>query len=241
MHPDPISINIRLKRRNYKWIYLRLHFREYLQKNKSIIIIQSLWRGFCLRKHIKKQDDNYTYELLVRCLDKYINDLKFNKEINSLISKKKRRNENLPSDISENIAKFAIARKYNIMPCWDTDRGDLVINKICILKQIEVKGFMSSGPTSFGPTETWDLLYFIDGRDILNKNFKVYEVKLSNKNQNFRNMKFSKKETYENICDTGRRPRGVFNNTLKPQLGKYCKLIFDGHVSKLKNDFKKTY
>lgn len=196
---------------------------------KNIIKIQSIWR----RYKIKKQDDKYTYPILIKCLEKYINDLKFNKNINLLLSKKKRRNENLPSDISENIAKFAISKKYGLMPCWDTDKGDLVINKN-IFRQIEVKGFMSSGPSSFGPKENWDLLYFVDARDIINKNFKVYEVKLSNKNKIFRNIKISKKEKYSDICDSGRRPRGCFDTIFKPQLGKYCKLIFNGHISLLK-------
>ena len=55
-----------------------------------------------------KLADNYSLDILNKCLDKYISDLNFNKTINMLMSKKKRRNENFPSDISENIAKFAI-------------------------------------------------------------------------------------------------------------------------------------
>ena len=42
-------------------------------------------------------------------------------------------------------------------------------------------------------------------------------------------------ETYGNIADIGRRPRGCFYNIFKPQLGCHCKLIFDGHISKLDN------
>lgn len=199
----------------------------------SAIKIQSYWRGFNLRRKFSTLNDNYTFEILNRCLDKYINDLKFNDEINALLSKKKRRNENFPSDISENIVKFAIFKKNGIMPCWDTDKGDIIIDKKGVFKRIEVKGFMSSGPSSFGPREMWDLLYFVDGQDILNKNFKVFEVKLSNKNEIFRNIKLSKKETFGNIADAGRRPRGSFYNIFKPELGKYCKLIFDGHISNL--------
>ena len=68
-------------------------------------------------------------------------DLDFTKKINIHKKKKKRRNENFPSDISENIVKFAIAKKYGVMPCWDTDKGDLIIKKKNIFIQIEVKGF----------------------------------------------------------------------------------------------------
>ena len=65
--------------------------------------------------------------------------------------------------------------------------------------------------------------------------FKVYEIKLSNKNEIFRNINISKKETYGNIAESGRRPRGSFYKIFKPQLGCHCNLIFDGHISELDN------
>lgn len=177
-----------------------------------------------------KLADNYSFDILNKCLDKYISDLNFNKTINMLMSKKKRRNENFPSDISENIAKFAIYKKYGIMPSWDTDKGDLIYNK----KRFEVKGFISDGPSSFGPKEMWDVLYFVDAIDILNKNFKVYEIKLSNTSEIFRNIKFNNKETFDQIATIGKRPRAEFHTQIKPQIDNYCQLIFDGHVSQLK-------
>lgn len=197
--------------------------------------IQSRWRGYHVRRNFRKLNDNYTFEILDKCIDKYIDDLQFNSEINARMSKKKRRNENFPSDISENIAKFAVFKKYHVMPCWDTHKGDIAIDKIGLFKQLEIKGFMSSGPASFGPKEAWDILYFVDARDIYNKNFKVYEVKMTNKNEIFRNIKISKTENYGIIADSGRRPRGSFDTVFKPQLGNDCKLIFDGHISELDN------
>lgn len=123
------------------------------------------------------------------------------------------------------------------MPCWDTDKGDIVINKLSLFKQIEIKGFMSDGPSSFGPSEKWDLLYFVDARDTLNFNFKVYEIKLSNKNEIFRNIKINKNETYGEIADNNQRGklRGCFETVFKHQLGDKCKLIFNGHISNLNN------
>ena len=207
-----------------------------IAKPNSCIKIQALWRGYNLRKELKKPNDNYDLSLLHRCLNYYIAGLNFNAVINNQLSQKKRRSENFPSDISENIVKFVICCIYGIMPCWDTKKGDLVIDKKNIpFKQVEVKGFMSPGPSSFGPKEKWDLLYFVDGQDIINKKFKVYEVKLSNENEIFRNINISKKETYGNIADSGRRPRGCFYKIFKPQLGRHCKVIFDGHISKLDN------
>jgi hypothetical protein len=195
---------------------------------------------------LSKLLDNYSFNILNECLDKYINDLNFNININKHFDKKKtivfpsgisvniskvkkRRNENFPSDISENIAKFAIYKKYGIMPSWNTDKGDLIYNK----KRLEIKGFMSVGPSSFGPTETWDKIYFVNAIDIFNKNFKVYEISLSNKCEIFRKIQISQNETFGHIADSGKRPRGDFYGVIKPQIENYCKLIFDGHISNL--------
>ena len=209
-----------------------------LKKYCFCVKIQSCWRGYNLRKHLKKSNDNYTFTILNRCIDKYISDLKFNEEINLLMSKKKRRNENFPSDISENIVKLVIFITYGIMPCWDTKKGDIIIDKNNIFRQIEVKGFISNGPSSFGPKEEWDLLYFVDGQEVTNKKFKVYEVKLSNKNEIFRNINISKKETYGDIADKGKRPRGSFYTIFEPALkDEHCRIIFDGHISELNNRF----
>lgn len=204
-------------------------------EDNPITRIQALVRGYLLRKYFMRLDDNMTYLLLVQCLYHYNDNLNLTEKLNKFLSKKKIRNENFPSHISENIVKFAIFKKYGIMPCWDTNKGDAVINKMNIRIQIEIKGFMSDGPSSFGPTEMWDMLYFVDAKDTMNCNFKVYEIKLSNKNNVFRNIKLSKKETYGEIADSKRRPRGSFEKIFKPQLGDHCKLIFDGHISELDN------
>tara|TARA_Y100000780_G_C13688585_1_gene418610 strand:+ start:488 stop:1081 length:594 start_codon:yes stop_codon:yes gene_type:complete len=196
----------------------------------SIYKFQSLWRGYKIRKLLKETTDNYTLKILNECINKYICDIQFNKKINSLLSNKKRRNENFPSDISENIVKFVIFKKYNIMPSWDTKKGDIIIYKMGLFKQIEIKGFMSDGPSSFGPNENWDILYFVDAKDFINKNFKVYEIKLSNKSSIFKNIQISKKETFYDIISSKRRPRGSFENIFKKQLKEYCKLIFSGNI-----------
>ena len=102
-------------------------------------------------------------------------------------------------------------------------------------KQIEVKGFMSDGPSSFGPTENWDWIYFVDARDTRNSRFKVYEIKLSNTSQVFRSVKLNKKESYGEIADNNQRGklRGCFEKIFKPQLENNCNLIFDGDISQL--------
>lgn len=202
--------------------------------NMSNIKIQSLWRGYNIRKKNKVLHDSFTYDILITCIDQYQNVIKNEKNINTNLKKKKIRLSNFPSHISENIAKFAIYNKYNIMPTWDTDKGDLFLP--VVNKQLEIKGSinLNNGPPTFGPTEEWDYLYFVDGVDNHNKKYKVYEVKLSNKSTTWRNLKVSKSQTFYDQCLQKRRPRLKFNEIQK-QLGDKCQLIFDGHISKLKN------
>lgn len=200
--------------------------------NKNALIIQKNYNGFLTRKQLSDLNDNFTFELLKKLYNKYIDGLLFTININNQLLKKKIRNENFPSHISENIVKFAIYKKYNIMPCWDTNVGDLIINKNNILKKIEVKGFMSTGPTSFGPTENWDWIYFVDAINILTKKIIIYEIKLSNKNIIWQNIKINKNQTYYDQCVQKRRPRLSFQQ-IKNQLIEYCTIIFTGNIDDL--------
>lgn len=129
--------------------------------------------------------DGMTTMLLSEIIDRFVDQRKFVMETNKKIGAKKMRQENFRSEISENIAKFAIFKNSNSMPNWNTKKGDLVQKD----DQLEVKGFTSKGPLSFGPTEAWERLYFVDGLDIDNKNFKVFEINLSNTAPEWRSLK----------------------------------------------------
>jgi len=206
------------------------------KNNTENIKIQSWWRGCNIRRKFITLDDGMSFQLLNKCIDSYIITIKNERIINKNLKKKKIRLSNFPSHISENIAKFAIFKKYGIMPNWDTDKGDLLIDKTTNIKRCEVKGSidLSNGPPTFGPTEEWDYIYFVDGVDNHIKKYKVYEIKLSNKSETWKNIKVNKTETYFDQCIQKRRPRITFKE-LKKQLGDKCKLIFDGHVSELDN------
>lgn len=128
--------------------------------------------------------DNMTLEMVNDMLNMYIYKINFNESINEKLSKKKIRNENFPSEISENITKFILSKIYNCMPNWDTDYGDLEMDN----KKLEVKCFSSNGPSSFGPTEKWDYIYFLDATKFKNKYFELYEIKLSNNSKDWRNL-----------------------------------------------------
>lgn len=141
-----------------------------------------------------KMKDSYTYNILTMRLNDYIQNTIKLQYYNNMLSKKKIRNDNFPSDISENIIKFIMYKKYGVMPTWDTEKGDLSVKMKNQCLQIEVKAFMSNGPTSFGPKEPWDWIYFVDARDVLSKRFKVYEIKLSNTSKKWRDIKISGQE-----------------------------------------------
>ena len=206
-----------------------------MYSSSSIIRIQSSYRGHLLRKNLLTLQDGMSGELLSLCIDTYINTIENEKKINTTLKNKKIRLSNFPSHISENIVKFTIAKVYNIMPTWDTDKGDLCIsNHLCKFIRIEVKGSidLNNGPPTFGPTENWDHIYFVDGVENHLKKYKVYEVRLSNTSEKWKNIKVNKNETYHDQCQQKRRPRLTFKE-LKSQLGHDCRLIFDGYLSQL--------
>ena len=196
-------------------------------------MIQSLWRGFSLRKKLLASQDKMTKPLLIQCIDLYANTITYEKTINTLLSKKKIRLSNFPSHISENIVKFIFAKIYNIMPSWDTSTGDLCIdNKLCKTVKIEVKGSidLENGLPTFGPSESWDYIYFVDGIENHIKKYKLYEIKLPNTSEKWKNLKVNKTQTYFEQCQQKRRPRLKFSE-IQLQLGNDCKLIFDDYFT----------
>lgn len=201
----------------------------YNQNINIIIKIQSIIRMFLNNKRLQKLKDNFDLNIINNLLDIYIEKYKLINYINKTLLNKKIRHENFPSEISENIVKFAIFKKYKIMPNWNTKIGDLEL----IYKKIEIKAFSSIGPTSFGPTENWNIIYFINAIDACNKYFIIYEIKLSNKDQIWRNIKINKNQTYEDQCKQGRRPRISFTLLEKQINAKYINVIWKGFLYNL--------
>ena len=175
-------------------------------------------------------EDEITIQTIDKLLEIYnTNDEHVTKQ-NALFPKGHRqiRRQNFLPEISENIAKFAIFKKYNKMPNWNTKNGDLSLGD----KQLEVKAYSSGGPISFGPKERWEKLYIVDALDHQNKNFRVYEINLSNDDPEWENIQVKKNQTYQEQCDAKRRPR-ITMDALEPQIGQHLELIFDGNISEL--------
>ncbi len=113
---------------------------------------------------------------------------------------------NFPESISENLVKEYILQIENRNCIKSLSGGDLQIINDKKLK-VEVKCFTSTGPTSFGPTESWDEIYFIDAINFINKEFKIYKINLANNSNKFQKIKINANETYQDVCDKGKRPR----------------------------------
>ena len=196
-------------------------------------------QGDVVKKCAPKPKDDFGWKETAGLLDHYITYAEAMENCNKKLKVRKCRMPNFPSEISENIAKLAIQARHGHCPTWDTTRGDLEWKPEASkpVKKIEVKGFVSDGPASFGPTERWDLIYFVDGLDYKNKRFKVFEIPLSNTDPCWRAVMINKTESFGEIADADKRGklRGAFYKVFKPQLEKNCTLIFDGHIADLKD------
>jgi len=195
--------------------------------------------------------DHYTPSILCRRVLSWKRDIEeitqLNRELCSEDSSHKTiRNNPTPSDISENIVKFTFYVNYGVWLNWN-GKGDLHLPfEICeptrrgyrtkkiVLRQIEVKALISDGPSSFGPTESWDWIYFVDMRKFMTENiFSVYECRQSNTSPLIRTMSLKNNgETFETQAMMGRRPRDTFDN-IRTHLGDECKLVFSGSLEEL--------
>ena len=167
---------------------------------------------------------------------------------------------NLPQEITENLALLILRRIKGMDARWckETKKPNKISGdgytpatgfalkfeymktkvKVAIeytgMKRIEIKCFTSTGPPTFGPTEKWDRLYFLDAVDYHDYKFKLYEVPLSNISDEWKSLKVSKSQTFEDQADQGRRPRLVFEE-IQTQLGEHCKMIWEGDIRNLCN------
>lgn len=209
--------------------------------SERILKIQKIFRGFKVRKINISLKDSISLSLLNKIIDRDNYNLKFVNEINLNLPEKHKylRKSNFSSESSENIAKFAYFKYTNNMPTWNTKFGDLQVIENNKTIKLEVKGsldLMDGGPSSFGPTECWDKLLFVDAKNTIKKNYTVYLINLNNSEFGF--IKINKNETYQEQCENKRRPRIKFSEIKKQIEDKFKKdikiiKIFEGHISKL--------
>lgn len=131
----------------------------------------------------------------------------------------------IPEDISENIVKQIIRNKLNDKTStWDCKKGDLQSQKEG--KQ-ECKCFTSDGPLSFTPSSDWDVIYFLDAREWLNNKFVLYRIPLKMSSPEWKNIKVSRTQTFEDQAKQGRRPRLTWD-ALEPQVRNYTTKVYEG-------------
>jgi len=162
-----------------------------------------------------------TLEEILYTLDQYIT------LVNNIDN---RRNINFP-EISEDIVAILIKNIYSNVK--KASIGDLICDK----GKIEIKAFSSSGPSSFGPTESWDILIFLDCIRWKEKYFKCNIINLANTDVNWQSLKMNQSETYKDQCNRKIRPRIHYDN-IKSQIDeKYIKTVFEGYLFDiLRND-----
>lgn len=180
----------------------------------------------------KSDLDGISIDQLFELVQNYNNTVLLYQKIN-LNLEKKIRNPNLPEVISEKIIQLVLLKKYNLYTTCQKKGGDIFLGDI----KIEVKAFTSKGPTSFGPTERWKRIYFLDAIDLNNGNIKIYEFDYANDSKDWLSIQINSKQTFGDQIKQKRRPRIEFSKI------KYLphKCIFDGSIEDLLSFDKKDY
>ncbi len=197
-------------------------------------------------REVKQEWDASQEKLVGEYLDMFIEyNKKFTefenrvKNIKGVKSKKKNligRRPNFPEYISENIVKIFFWYKYGKI-LTDSGNVDLTMQLRDKKLRIEVKAFSSTGPTSFGDKECWDLLYFVDATDFINKKFRIYEIHASDDSKEFGSLIVRAGKTYEMARAEAKikksnnfRPRWQFSKICE-HLNEKTQIVYDGTLS----------
>ena len=146
----------------------------------------------------------------------------------SINNKIKIRMPNFQEGLSENIIRLFI-KNYENINCECSKTGDLIKqNNI----KVEVKCFSSIGPTSFGPTEKWDEIYFLDATEFNKNFFKIFKCELSNNSITWNNIQINKNQTFLDMCNQRKRTRLSFSS-IKTQLKNNIIKIYEGNLENI--------
>lgn len=104
---------------------------------------------------------------------------------------------NIPESISEGLICL-ILNEAGIDVIPNNKSGDLM--KITGEK-IECKCFTSNGPISFGPTETWSTICFLDARGYRNDYIELYYLEASSNSNQIQNICINKNELFKEFMN----------------------------------------
>lgn len=138
--------------------------------------------------------NTYSTKSLIEDCDHYIEDLNYNERRNRTLTGKKIRNPNMPSHIIEILVRVVLSSILGVQINAETDSGDLNFKTPRGLVVFESKAYSSCGPTSFGPTEKWSWIVFVDATLVREKHFKVYLIPLSNTSEEWRGINLRKEQ-----------------------------------------------
>lgn len=208
-----------------KTLCKELGIKRYSCKRKDDIIqmILDYYNGVTTQDNV--ETDNYTKDIVMDSYKRYKDDV-INTRINSERIGHNLRISNMKQDLSENIIKFILINICGHGVTWKC-KGDLLS---LIEGILECKFFTSDGPSSFSPSSSWNVLYFLDGRDWLeNDHFVLYRVNLSDTSEVFQNIKVNRNDTFAKHRKQGRRPR-IRWEALKPQIEGHYEVVADGKL-----------
>jgi len=137
---------------------------------------------------------------------------------------------NLMEVVSEHLTLHLINEAKGKEACRRGNTGDLIEEEGGEQFRVEVKASSSHGPTSFGPTERWDLLYCLRVYEDLS--YKLWLIKLGNSDPLFRAVKVNKHENFGEQADLGRRPR-ILMESLVEALKDHATLFSSGTLASL--------
>ena len=166
--------------------------------------------------------------IIKKYFENYVQQCKIIEGINC--SKRKVRRPNFPEVISEHIVYYYLVKNESGEFAWDVDNGDLTRELNGKVYKIEVKCTSSDGPLSFGPTQFWDELFFVDASRFWKGHFSIYKVHCNK--TDFDKLKVNSAQTIAQQSGQMRRPRISFPK-LKRQLGPLCKCVFVGKIDQL--------
>ena len=221
-------ISIIIINMNFQFLIIIIKMDKLLEKNANIAKITNIKP----KKMIKSKEiiDNYTMEILQRRFNAYkttyIDTVHIITTTNLPI-----RHQNPPEDITENITKFIIHNYDNDTSCkWAKCiglNGDLYSDKYDHDSPIEVKAFISNGPSSFGPTKKFGVIYFLDMHKWLENIFILWKVNLNYNSPEWKQIKMNKTQTYSDQCNEKRRPH-ISWDKIYSQLSTFCNKVYEG-------------
>ena len=177
------------------------------------------------------QPDTYTSDILRRRFRRLKEEHELN-EADRLATGLPFRHQNPWEDITENIAKFVIQNYDGDSSCkWAKSvglNGDLCSAKYPIDAPPEVKAFTSCGPLTFGPDKKFSVVYFVDIRNLFERdNLVVWKANLTSESPEWKGIKMTKDQTFDDQCKQGRRPHLGWS-VLYPQISENCVKIYEG-------------